>query len=88
MILNRNHLGWYRLLLRRWSNNYKLAHNSCEITNKGYGKIKRNIKGNGNVIQIGEGAFLDKTIIHIRGNNNMIEIGNHCTIGKGCSIWI
>lgn len=63
-------------------------HGHVKVVNKGYGKIKKNIIGDGNHISIGEESFIDNLSVRIRGNNNSLSIGSKCYIGKDCSIWL
>lgn len=51
-------------------------------------KLTLDATGRGNVVQIGNGGWLDNPTIRIRGNNCKIVIGDNCHIGPGCSFWM
>lgn len=58
------------------------------ISNRGYGKINKDIIGQSNEVIIGKNSYFNKTKIRIRGNNNKITFGENCTIGPNCSFWM
>ena len=60
----------------------------AKVTNKGYGRFRKLIRGSNNQIIIGQGTCLRSTLFHIIGHNNRIIIGDRCTIGEGCSFWM
>lgn len=60
---------------------------SLKINNNGCAKLVKEVIGEGNVLDIGNRCFLDKTTIHITGNNNTITFEEGCTVGPDCSFW-
>lgn len=58
------------------------------VNHKGTGKIKREILGSYNYIEVGKGSRLYKLKILIYGDNNKIKIGKNCIFREGCSLWI
>ena len=67
---------------------FKSKRGGAIITNKGKGKLIKDVIGADNTIEIGSGTYLEKTIIRIRGNNNHIVFGDNCFVGKECSFWM
>lgn len=60
-----------------------------KVNNKGDGVIKKEVvKGENNLIEIGEGTFLNNIKVRINESNNKIIIGKDCFIGKRCSFWM
>mgnify|MGYP000844612563 CR=1 FL=1 len=54
------------------------------IVNNGYcHKVKYDIVGNSNKIEIGKNSTLNNTTIHIRGNGHFLKIGQNCSYGGG-----
>ncbi len=60
----------------------------AKINNLGCVKLKKYIKGKGNVINIYKDSFLNGVVIRIVGNNNTITFREGVTIGKNCSFWM
>lgn len=57
-------------------------------SNKGLGRLKRDIIGRNNSISIGENTRLSKLKIRIRGNSNSVIIKDGCAFGPDCSLWL
>lgn len=51
-------------------------------------RIKYDIIGRNNYIDLGKNTIAEKLKIHIRGNNNTLKIGDNCYIGPDCLIYI
>lgn len=65
------------------------SHNKDNVVvNYGGGRLKKDIIGRNNRIDIMHKAFLDSTEIHIWGHNNRIVIQESVRIGKGCSFYM
>lgn len=58
------------------------------LENKGCARIRRDIEGEGHIIQISEGCLLEDTSIYIRGKNNKIVFEENCMVGEECSFWM
>ncbi|GAB2544745.1 acyltransferase [Spirosoma aerophilum] len=55
------------------------------IVNKGvFLRVRIDIKGNNNVVEVEEGAFLTNMKIYIRGDNHRLSIGPFCKVKGGC----
>ncbi len=67
---------------------FKLLIGGVKIFNNGFGKIRVDNIGHGNIVLIGKGAILKNTIIRIRGNSNTIVIGDKVKVGPNCSFWM
>ena len=59
-----------------------------KIVNKGNARIRKQVAGSGNVVIIGEDAYLFDVNIRIRGNDNRIIIGENVSLGTGSSFWV
>lgn len=58
-----------------------------KVKNEGRAKLKKDVRGNNNYLEIGRHSIIKDIRIHIRGNNNRIVFGENCRIEKGCSFW-
>lgn len=61
--------------------------NNKIVNQSKYSKIRYDIIGNNNSIQIMAGAYIEYMYVFVRGNNHNIKIGKDCII-KNCDIWM
>lgn len=62
--------------------------NTIKIKKRGCAKIRKDILGKNNSLDIGENSFLRGINIMIHGNNNQISIGSNCYFGPDVSLRI
>lgn len=58
------------------------------LENRGMARLKKDIQGTGNLIQISPGCILSDTAVRIRGSGNSLVFEENCNVGKGCSFWM
>lgn len=68
--------------------NVRRKHGRLVVNGSGNYRIKKNIKGKNNVMFVGEGAFINESLIRIIGNNNKIIFEENVVVGPQCSFWI
>ncbi len=59
-----------------------------KLVNNGLTRLKKDVIGNNNTIEIKPGSKLHDTKIRIRGNNNKIVFEENCYVGSNCSFWM
>ena len=86
----RNHKCIFHKSLFLFDLYYKIKYNlfGVRIENRGYGRIKKLIRGMNNEIVIGKGTSLDNVFFRIIGNNNRITFGENCRVRNECSFWM
>ena len=79
----------YDFFLFQYSRYLKFRYKkTTHIRDLGKGKIKKEIIGNNNKIEIGDKSYVRNLKILIHGQNNLIRIGERCKFVPECSIWI
>ena len=70
-----------------WAQNQYMYIAPVTINNEGRGRLIHKVLGKGNVIKIGKGTKLTKTVFYIIGDNCCIELGRNCQVAEKCSFW-
>jgi len=76
-------------IMRKIRSKYKkgISGKNNVIINKGFlYKVKYDIVGDNNLIEITQGSELSNITIYIRGNTHIFEVGGNCSL-KGGTVW-